>query len=103
MTVPTALQHDAASSPCRLPLTLQWSEPGNPLPVRRLRALAGNAPPMPGREAPPWLATGLHGQPFDFCGHVRRLCESVVGHCPELTHVESGRILFAVTQARGCR
>ncbi|HJT75922.1 MAG TPA: putative metallopeptidase, partial [Gemmataceae bacterium] len=67
------------------------------------RALPGTAPPMPGREAPPWLATGPQGQPFDFGGHVRRLCASVVRHTAELAHVDVGRVLFAVTQARSRR
>ncbi len=101
--MPTALTHDVETSACRLPLTFHWSEPANPLPLRRVRALAANAPPMPGREAPPWLATGPHGQSFDFGGHVRRLCDSVVRQCPELAHVDTGRILFTVTQARSSR
>jgi hypothetical protein len=102
-TVPTALEQDVETCARRPPLSLHWSDPANPLPLRRLRALAANTPPMPGREAPPWLATGPHGQPFDFCGHVRRLCEEIIRHCPELAHVDTGRILFTVIQARSCR
>jgi hypothetical protein len=56
-----------------------------------------------GLEAPPWLRTGPEGQPFDFCGHVRRLCADVVRGCPELGHIDVSRLLFAVTQARGAQ
>jgi predicted metallopeptidase len=53
-----------------------------------------------GLEAPPWLSTGKAGEPFDFCGHVRRLCADIAGRCPDLRHVDVHRLLFAVTQAR---
>jgi hypothetical protein len=89
-----------------LPLVHRWHESaessgGNPLPLRTLRQ-----PPLQSRtrkvglEAPPWLATGPVDRPFDFCGHVRRLCDDVVARCPELAHVDVSRLLFATTQAR---
>jgi hypothetical protein len=64
----------------------------------RLPARAGRR--GPGREAPPWLDTGPHGRPFDFCDHVRRLCADIVRRCPELRHIDVARLLFAMTQAR---
>jgi hypothetical protein len=82
----------------RLPLLRCWSEPDNPLPVRaiRMRLPARSLGP----EAPPWLPTGRAGQPFDFCHSVQRLCADIGKRCSELAHVDVGRILFAVTQAR---
>jgi predicted metallopeptidase len=56
-----------------------------------------------GLEAPPWLATGPAGRPFDFCAHVRRLAEDVVRHTPALRHIDVSRVLFTVLQARGGR
>jgi hypothetical protein len=53
--------------------------------------------------APPWLATGTVGQPFDFCGHVQRLCADIVARCEALRHIDVSRLLFAVTQARSSR
>jgi hypothetical protein len=61
-----------------------------------------SAPPL-GLEAPPWLATGPLDQPFDFCAHVRRLCADMAARCEELGHIDAGRLLFAVTQARSDR
>jgi hypothetical protein len=86
-----------------LPPVLRWHEPANPLPVREVRQ-----PPRPalrplGLEMPPWLDTGPTDRPFDFCGHMRRLCADVVRRCPELAHIDVGRLLFAVTQARSGR
>jgi hypothetical protein len=51
-------------------------------------------------EAPPWLASGPEGTPFDFCGHVERLCADIVRRCDVLRHVDLSRLLVAVTQAR---
>jgi predicted metallopeptidase len=46
------------------------------------------------------FATGPLGLPFDFCGHVRRLCADIRNRCPEFSHLDLARVLFAVTQAR---
>jgi hypothetical protein len=59
--------------------------------------------PTGGQEPPPWLDTGPAGQPFDFCGHVRRLCADIVARCDGLNHVDVSRLLFAATQARSGR
>jgi hypothetical protein len=53
-----------------------------------------------GLEAPPWHDSGFPGRPFDFGGHVRRLCTDIVRHCPELRHIDVSRLLFGMTQAR---
>jgi hypothetical protein len=52
---------------------------------------------------PAGLPTGPAGLPFDFTGHVRRLCASITALCDELVHVDASRLLFAVTQARSGR
>jgi hypothetical protein len=82
-------------------LVLCWGEPNPPLRVRAVRC------PGPvrtrGVEAPPWLRTGPAGQPFDFCGHVRRLCADITQRCESLWHVDVARLLFAVNQARSSR
>jgi hypothetical protein len=86
----------------RLPFVFRWSE-NNPLPVKVIRAPARAAAGTLGREAPPWLESGRAGEPFDFCGCVRRLCADVVQRCEALRHVDVARLLFAVTQARSGR
>jgi predicted metallopeptidase len=86
-----------------LPLELHWHEPGQPLPVREVQFPAtGRRRPL-GVEAPPWLPTGRTDQPFDFCGHVRRLCGDIRAHCAELRHIDVSRLLFSVVQARSGR
>ena len=52
---------------------------------------------------PPWLVSGDHNLPFDFCGHVGRLLVDITQRCPEMNHVNASRILVAVTQARNGR
>jgi hypothetical protein len=83
-----------------LPPILRWQEPDNPLPVRAVRVPAGSRVRHLNPQVPPWLATGLAGQPFDFCCHIRRLCEDIPRHCPELRHIDVSRLLFGWTQAR---
>lgn len=85
-----------------LPASFHWSSPNNPLPVRTVSAPAAAARPL-GLEAPPWLVSGPADRPFDFCGHVRRLCADIVRHSDELKHIDVSRLLFAVTQARSDR
>jgi hypothetical protein len=86
-----------------LPLVYTWSDTANPLPVRAIQSAARSRSHTLGTDAPPWLATGPVGQPFDFCGHVRRLCDDIVRRCDELRHVDVSRLLFGVTQARSGR
>ena len=83
-----------------LPPVYRYQLPDRPLPLRAVRRPAGAAGRKVGLEAPPWLLSGPADRPFDFCGHVRRLCGDVVARCEELRHVDPSRLLFAVTQAR---
>jgi hypothetical protein len=71
------------------------------LPVRTVRAPARHR--TVGHEAPPWLTTGPVGRPFDFCGHVRRLCADITARCELFRHIDLSRVLVAVTQARSGR
>jgi hypothetical protein len=81
------------------PLVLCWKELGE-LPRRVMHGLGRS---RVGLEAPPWHSSGPADQPFDFCGHVRRLCTDITRRCAELHHVDVGRVMFAVTQARSGR
>jgi hypothetical protein len=92
-----------------LPLVLRWGPPGAdatglaPLPVRDVRLPPKARPRTVGLEAPPWLVTGPENQPFDFCASVRRLCADIAARCRELSHIDTTRLLFGVTQARSGR
>jgi predicted metallopeptidase len=83
----------------RLPLILRWGEPADPLPLNIVRGskVSGFL------AAPPWIPTGQTEEPFDFCAHVRRLCDDISFRCPELAHVRTNQVLFAFTQARNRR
>jgi Putative phage metallopeptidase len=85
------------------PFVCCWSEGAKPLPLRAIRAPARTRAHPLEAFAPLWLATGSTEQPFDFCGHVRRLCADMVQRCEALHHVDVSRLLFAVTQARSGR
>jgi len=82
---------------------LCWSEPDRPLPVRAVRAPARPRARIPGQNGASGLTTGPAGEPFDFCGHVQRLCEDIVYRCANLRHIDVSRLLFAMTQARSAR
>ncbi len=97
-TAPTA----PATRPHKL-VELRWNDFDKPLPVLPLRPSARRRAPLPGTAPPPWHATGNSGQPFYFCDHMRRLCQDVAARCPELAHLDVGRILIGVTQARNGR
>src|SRR4051794_33791609 len=87
----------------RPPLVLCWGGPDRPLPVQEVRSVGRAAPAVFGGEPPPWLSTGPAGEPFDFCSHIRRLCDDIVRCCPELGHVRTSGVLYAMTQARNGR
>lgn len=82
------------------PFVLRWDEPANPLPMRAIRLPARARVPSLKGEPLPWTATGPVHLPFDFCGHIERLCADIVQRCEVFQHVDIGRLLFAVTQAR---
>ncbi len=93
----TALCLGVEQSAPTLPLELRWEDE---LPVRSVRALVGCKGSGPGLEAPPWLNTGRHDEPFDFCDHIRRLCHDLVARCDVLRHIDVGLVLLGITQAR---
>src|SRR6266849_8474518 len=98
--ITTAPDVRRVTAPQRWPLFYHWTAGGNPLPRRAVR--------WPGRmhavahslAAPTWLETGPNEAPFDFCRHMRRLCDDMVRRCPTLDHVDVNRLLFGITQAR---
>jgi hypothetical protein len=85
------------------PFVCCWNQGAKPLPLRVIRA------PSPARVHPLantaalWLATGPAERPFDFCGHIQRLCADITLRCEALRHIDVSRLLFAVTQARSDR
>jgi hypothetical protein len=81
------------------PLELCWNDPDRPLPVRLIRRPTRQGRPPRG-PVPAGLPTGPLDQPFDFTGHIRRLCLDLVTRCEELAHIDVTRLLFAMTQAR---
>lgn len=78
----------------------RWHQPERPLPLRPVLRPNGSVVRKVGLEAPPWLDTGPAHEPFDFCGHVRRLCADITSRCDELRHIDVSRLLFGITQAR---
>src|SRR5262245_59161807 len=82
-------------------LVRRWGEPFDPLPLFVVRG-----PKLSKRfdaAVEPWLSTGAENRPFDFCAHVRRLCDDITARCPDLAHVRTEQVLFAATQARNGR
>jgi hypothetical protein len=85
------------------PFVVRWDARSQPLPTCPVQA-GRRRPILPrGHEAPPWLETGPADEPFDFCTHVRRLCEDITARCESLAHIDVSRILFGFTQARNGR
>lgn len=82
---------------------LHWQEPDHPLPLRTIRVPAGGRGRTAATDAPAWLRTGPTNQPFDFCGHIRRLCTDMIRHSDTLRHIDVSRLLFGVLQARSGR
>lgn len=97
-TVASVTQIPKSMPSAQPPLILSWDQSQAPLPLRAIRA--ATRPIALGIDAAPWVTSGAAGQPFDFCGHVRRLCGDITARCPELYHIDTARLLFAVTQAR---
>jgi predicted metallopeptidase len=85
------------------PFVCCWKEGGKALPLRVIRAPARTRVHPLQAFAPLWLTTGPSDHPFDFCGHVRRLCADIAQRCEPLRHIDVSRLLFAVTQARSGR
>jgi predicted metallopeptidase len=79
------------------PFELSWDSGITPLP---LRAVRGHVRPM---ESPPWVDTGMPGKPFNFSGHLRRLCADIAAKYEPLRHIDVSRMIFTFTQARNFR
>jgi len=89
---------------CGLPLSYSWNRDGAALPRCKVRVPKHHSRHHPlGLEAPPWFRTGLHAEPFDFSGHVSRLCADLARRCSELSHIDVSRLIFGITQARTAR
>jgi Putative phage metallopeptidase len=101
--VSSALCLNEEASLSQAPFICSWSEEDSPLPQRVIRAPSRELIHPMAAGAPPWLATGPTEKPFDFCGHVRKLCADIVRSCEDLRHIDVSRLLFAVTQARSAR
>lgn len=85
------------------PFVCCWSDGARPLPLRAIYAPGRSRAHPLSNAAPRWLPSGPIDRPFDFCVHVQRLCADIVQHCEALRHIDVGRLLFAVTQARSGR
>lgn len=88
---------DVLSKP---PFVLRWDAADNPFPVHTIHSLPARRRPHPLLAAPPWLHTGNRNQAFDVSHAIRLLSSDIVAHCEELAHIDTSRLLFAVTQAR---
>src|SRR5262249_503761 len=86
----------------QLPLICRWGD-GNPLTRRIIRAPRKSRSRFLSLPAPSWITTGPAEQPFDFCRHLRHLCEDMVKPSEVLRPVHVSRLLFSATQARSNR
>jgi predicted metallopeptidase len=89
--------HEEASL---FPFVRRWETLQRPLPVRVIRAASKTKIHPLQSWSIGQFATGPVNQPFDFCGHIRRLCGDIVERCETLGHIDVSRLLFASTQAR---
>jgi len=101
--VSSAICLNGEASLSQPPFVCSWSDGARPLPVRAIHAPSPFRPHPLGVAAPPWVSSGPAEQPFDFCGHVQRLCADIVRGSEALRHIDVSRLLFAVTQARSGR
>jgi len=83
------------------PLSLHWHSSHSPLPLREVQGHSRDR--GSGLEAPPWIDTGDHSQPFHFSDYARRLCLDIASKYPLLAHLDVSRMFFAFTQARNRR
>ena len=79
----------------RPPFVMDWPK-GNGLPQRLLKP-RGRHPQLPFYlAAPPHFATGAADAPFDFSGHMLRLCCDIAAWCEELQQFDVSQVLFTV-------
>lgn len=75
----------------RHPLLLRWDASAHPLPMRIIH---------PKGKGPATARNESERRPFDFCAHMRRLCEDIASRCAPFWHLDMSRLLLGVTQAR---
>jgi predicted metallopeptidase len=92
---------DWAGVRTRPPLVMRWEGFDPPLPVQAVRCY-GRGTGVIADPLDDW-DTGPSDEPFDFTGHVRRLCVDIVRRCPELSHIRLANVLIGFTQARNGR
>jgi predicted metallopeptidase len=100
--VTIAVNLDQEATWLRHPFVRSWNG-HNPLPLRTMVAPSGRRNHSATGKAPPWVLTGPTERPFDFCEHIRWLCEDIAARSDTLRHVDVSRLLFTVTQARSYR
>lgn len=98
--ITTAPEVRRVTAPHRWPLFYHWTSTGNPLPRRTVRWSGRLHSSAHSLGVPPWLETGSRDEPFDFCGHMRRLCADLVTRSSTLDHIDVNGLLFGITQAR---
>ena len=84
-------------------LEQRWHEPGKPLPVRVLHGGSRQARAARSESVQPWLDTGPIDEPFEICGHIRRLLNDIVARTPAFAHIQVPRLLIGALQARNGR
>jgi hypothetical protein len=47
-----------------------------------------------------WVLPGDSPTPFDFSGHMHRLCDDIALQCPDFAHIDTRSMLFTYTPAR---
>lgn len=82
------------------PLEVLW-DAASPLPIAEVRGHARHAPSD--WEAPPWIDSGIPGEPFHFSDHMRRLCGDIAARYEPLQHIDVSRMIFAFAQSRNLR
>jgi Putative phage metallopeptidase len=85
------------------PLVYRWGGRDGPLPLRVIQPRQVGSLRTHHMASQPWHDSGAKGQPFDFTGHIQRLCAEIVSRTEELRHIDVSRLLFCVTQARNGR
>jgi len=76
---------------------LRWHSVREPLPVRQV--------PSHGRllEAPPWIDSGMPGEPFHFSKAMKRLVADIAAKYPLLGHIDVSRMLFTISNSKNAR
>ncbi len=79
------------------PFELRWDSVREPLPVRIV--------PARGRllEAPPWIDSGMPGEPLHFSESMKRLCADIARNHPLFSHIDVSRMLFTIAPSKNSR